>query len=84
MLIHQIVSKLKEIQDKRTHCQCSRDKVVEKMAFDRVIRLVSECETAAEVIEKCQSVSDSIQPRTGDALILKKAYLYAVAVARHE
>ena len=84
MQIDSIVRKLREIQDKRTHCQCSRDKIVEKLAFDRVISLVSECTDAQDVITRCQAVSDSIVARNNDALILKKAYLYAVAVAAHE
>ena len=34
------IAKLREIQDKRTHCQCSRDKVIEKIAFDYAIKVV--------------------------------------------
>jgi hypothetical protein len=34
------IAKLREIQDKRTHCQCSRDKVIEKIAFDYAIAVV--------------------------------------------
>lgn len=84
MPIDQIVMKLREIQEKRTHCQCSRDKIVEKLSFDRVISLVSDCKDGHDVIDRCQAVSDSIMARNNDTLILKKAYLYAVAVAKHE
>lgn len=34
------IEKLKEIQHARTHCQCSRDKVIEKIAFDYAIKVV--------------------------------------------
>lgn len=34
------IKKLKEIQKARTHCQCSRDKVIEKIAFDYAIKVV--------------------------------------------
>ena len=34
------IKKLKEIQHARTHCQCSRDKVIEKVAFDYAIKVV--------------------------------------------
>lgn len=31
---------LKELQHKRTHCQCSREKVIEKIAFDYAIKVI--------------------------------------------
>lgn len=34
------IEKLKEIQKARTHCQCSREKVIEKIAFDYAIKVV--------------------------------------------
>lgn len=34
------IAKLKEIQKARTHCQCSREKVIEKIAFDYAIAVV--------------------------------------------
>ncbi len=34
------IEKLKEIQHKRTHCQCSREKIIEKIAFDYAIKVV--------------------------------------------
>ncbi len=34
------IKKLEEIQKARTHCQCSRDKVIEKIAFDYAIAVV--------------------------------------------
>ena len=34
------IEKLREIQNKRTHCQCSREKVIEKIAFDYAIAVV--------------------------------------------
>ncbi len=34
------IEKLREIQDKRTHCQCSREKIIEKIAFDYAIKVV--------------------------------------------
>lgn len=34
------IEKLKEIQKARTHCQCSRDKVIEKIAFDYAIKVI--------------------------------------------
>lgn len=34
------IKKLKEIQRARTHCQCSREKVIEKVAFDYAIKVV--------------------------------------------
>lgn len=34
------IEKLREIQKARTHCQCSREKVIEKIAFDYAIAVV--------------------------------------------
>lgn len=34
------IAKLREIQKSRTHCQCSREKVIEKIAFDYAIAVV--------------------------------------------
>ena len=34
------IKKLREIQHARTHCQCSREKVIEKIAFDYAIAVV--------------------------------------------
>lgn len=42
------IEKLKEIQDKRTHCQCSREKVIEKIAFDYAIEVVRKMPNESE------------------------------------
>lgn len=34
------IEKLREIQHKRTHCQCSREKIIEKIAFDYAIQVL--------------------------------------------
>lgn len=42
------IEKLREIQDKRTHCQCSREKIIEKIAFDYAIKVVEKMESEQE------------------------------------
>ena len=42
------IKKLQEIQKARTHCQCSRDKVIEKIAFDYAIEVVRRMPDAKE------------------------------------
>ena len=32
-----LIKKISEISEKRTHCQCSYQKVVEKKSFDQII-----------------------------------------------
>jgi len=78
--IQQALDTLRKIQNERTHCQCSREKVVEKLAFDRVIKTVSESENVAEAINKLSAVH--IEPTTRERQILKTAYTYGIAVLR--
>ena len=44
------IEKLKEIQKARTHCQCSREKVIEKIAFDYAIEVVKKMSERFETV----------------------------------
>lgn len=73
------IKKMAEIRDKR-YCGCSRENVVEKMSFDRVISAMSDCETAEEAENRLESIENAISPTNRDKIILKNAYKYGVAV----
>ena len=80
----ELTAKIIEIRDKRSHCQCSRDKIVEKLSFDRVLSTLDrygdeiDCE---ELTAKWKLTAESIELRNKDAYVLKNAYLYGVAIA---
>lgn len=81
--MEEIIKILREIQKKRTKCQCSRTKVVEKHAFDRVIEKIEslsewDAEKAIEMLEK----SMSALPNYGDSKIMKTAYNYGITVIK--
>lgn len=79
------IVKLKEIQHSRTHCQCSREKVVEKIAFDRIIEKVEKkyrSDPNREDLVRYLDRSMNEFPNTSpDHRVFMIAYGYAVACA---
>lgn len=76
-----VISDLREIQKRRTHCQCSREKVVEKIFFDRVIEDLIRTDREDLTCFLSERM-DSVQVTNRDMKILKTCYSYAVAVAK--
>ena len=81
--MEEVIRILREIQKKRSKCQCSRTKVVEKLAFDRVINKIESLSewNAAEAIEMLEK-SMSALPNYGDSKIMKTAYNYGITVIK--
>lgn len=79
----EVIRILREIQYKRTHCECSRTKVVEKNAFDRVISQIESFSVynTAEIIDSLEKSMNSL-PNYGDSRILKTAYSYGITVVK--
>lgn len=78
-----VINKLIELKDKRTHCQCSRAKVVERIAFERIIKMlenVSEWD-AEEVVRMLTDKAEKL-PDSSDSQIFRIAYNYAVKIVK--
>lgn len=80
----EIINKIKEIKEKRTHCQCSRAKVVERIAFEEIIvRLESVSEWNADDVVRMLKEQAEIKRHPSDSQIFKTAYNYAVKIVEH-
>lgn len=76
-----VIKKLIEIKDKRTHCQCSRSKVVERIAFDEIIsNLEAVSEWNKEDVVRMLKVNAEKERHPSDSQIFKTAYNYAVKI----
>lgn len=80
-----VIKKLVEIREKRTHCQCSRAKVVEKNCFDQVIKKI-ECFPEEFTLDFAESYltaeRDSIPIRNDDLRIAYNVHGYAIEVCK--
>lgn len=77
-----IVEVLTELMNKRTHCQCSRDKVVEKNYFEQVIRMIKALPETTDIEEYLKNEQMAVYPRNSDLRIRYTVYGYAVVIAR--
>lgn len=77
----EIIRVLNELKAKRTHCQCSRDKVVEKTYFEQVIRMISALPEGMDIAEYIKKEQDAVPVRNNDLRIRYTVYGYAVAIA---
>lgn len=78
----EIIRVLNELKDKRTHCQCSRDKVVEKSYFEQVIRMIKALPETTDIEEYLKNEQMAVYPRNSDLRIRYTVYGYAVVIAR--
>lgn len=78
----EIIAKIQEISDKRTHCQCSRAKVVEKAYFDRIVKEISDLAEDTDPIPFLKSKQEAIPVRNEDLRIRYNAYSYAIMVCQ--
>jgi len=78
----EIIAKITEIRDKRTHCQCSRAKVVEKAYFDRIIKEISALPEDSDPIPFLQHEQTALQINNDDLRIRYNAYGYAIMVCK--
>lgn len=76
-----VIKMLIEIKDKRTHCQCSRTKVVERIAFDEIIsNLESVSEWNTEEVVRMLMANAEKERHPSDSQIFKTAYNYAIKI----
>lgn len=76
-----VIKMLIEIKDKRTHCQCSRTKVVERIAFDEIIsNLESVSEWNTEEVVRMLKENAEKERNPSDSQIFKTAYNYAIKI----
>lgn len=76
-----VIKMLIEIKDKRTHCQCSRAKVVERIAFDEIIsNLEAVSEWNKEDVVRMLKVNAEKERHPSDSQIFKTAYNYAIKI----
>lgn len=78
----EIIRILGDLKDKRTHCQCSRDKIVEKTYFEQVIRIIKALPSDSDIAEYMENEQKAVPVRNNDLRIRYTVYGYAVAVAR--
>ncbi len=76
-----VIKMLIEIKDKRTHCQCSRSKVVERIAFDEIIsNLEAVSEWNKEDVVRMLKENAEKERNPSDSQIFKTAYNYAIKI----
>lgn len=74
---------IKEIKDKRTHCQCSRSKIVEKIYFERLEKTLSALPSDLgkdSLIGYLSAEKNSVRVVNEDTRIRAQVYDYAIAV----
>lgn len=76
-----VIKMLIEIKDKRTHCQCSRAKVVERIAFEEIIsNLEAVSEWNKEDVVRMLKLNAEKERHPSDSQIFKTAYNYAIKI----
>lgn len=76
-----VIKMLIEIKDKRTHCQCSRAKVVERIAFEEIIsNLDAVSEWNKEDVVRMLKENAEKERNPSDSQIFKTAYNYAIKI----
>ena len=75
-----LIAKISEIAEKRTHCQCSYQKVVEKKSFDQIIAKIEGMDDVTR--EKVIEMLTVDFPDTRSGKIQATAYAYAREIAK--
>lgn len=76
-----VIKMLIEIKDKRTHCQCSRAKVVERIAFEEIIsNLEAVSEWNKDEVVRMLTANAEKERNPSDSQIFKTAYNYAIKI----
>ena len=86
ILRRNVTEKLAEIREKRTHCQCSRAKIIEKEWFNRVIKKIDTLPEEFEldfVTGYLKAEQEQIPPKNDDWRIGINVYGYAIEVCKH-
>lgn len=78
----EIIRVLNELKEKRTHCQCSRDKIVERNYFDQAIRMINALPETIDISEYMENEQNSVPIRNNDLRIRYTVYGYAAAIAK--
>lgn len=74
-----------EIRDKRTHCQCSKAKIVEKAWFDIVIKKIDSLPeefTLDFIVGYLTAEQAQIEPRNDELRCAYNVHGYAIEVAK--
>lgn len=77
----EVIETLNKIKENRTHCQCSRTKVVERIAFDEIIsNLEAVSEWNKDEVVRMLTANAEKERHPSDSQIFKIAYNYAVKI----
>ena len=74
---------LREIKEKRTHCQCSRAKIVEKIYFERLEKALSALPPDSDkesILNYLSAEKGSVRITNDDLRIRAQTFDYAMAV----
>lgn len=77
------IETLKEIKNKRTHCQCSATKVAEKIYFERVIEYMAWASdmSADDLLDYFEKQKNQM-PDTSNGRCARTVYSYAIVVVK--
>lgn len=78
----EIIRVLNELKEKRTHCQCSRDKIVEKVYFEQVARMIKALPEDTDIENYLLSEQNAVSIRNNDLRIRYTVFGYAIAITR--
>lgn len=83
--MEEVLEILRKIKNERTHCQCSRAKVVEKAYFERLEKSLSALPSDSDkdsILAYLSAEKDSVRITNDDLRIRAQTYDYAMAVVK--
>lgn len=83
--MEEVLEILRKIKNERTHCQCSRAKVVEKAYFERLEKALSALPSDSDkesILEYLSAEKDSVRIINDDLRIRAQTFDYAIAVVK--
>lgn len=83
--MEEVLEILRKIKNERTHCQCSRAKLVEKAYFERLEKALSALPSDSDkesILEYLSTEKDSVRIINDDLRIRAQTFDYAIAVVK--
>lgn len=83
--MEEVLEILRKIKDERTHCQCSRAKVVEKAYFERLEKALSALPSDSDkesILAYLNAEKGSVRITNDDLRIRALTFDYAIAVVK--
>lgn len=83
--MEEVIEKLIEIKNKRTHCQCSRAKLVEKAYFERLetsLRALPKDSDKQTVLDYLIAEKSAVAITNDDLRIRAQTFDYAIALVK--